>query len=192
MSADNVRQQLSRIMDRFNLPRNSADFNSRDYYLNIRQALVTGFFMQVSDQSGGATLIFKLKVLMCCSLKLTHLEVDPSKIRFFIFAEHSLKTQRGATGTHTHLVPFCFNHITRNPINLSLTQGYKWWLCKKPFSGPPETSNLTSWIMVLILKYLSTLTFISETNLQLMFKGSQCLVITSLFGKAFIETDCLV
>uniref|UniRef100_A0A3B5L758 RNA helicase n=1 Tax=Xiphophorus couchianus TaxID=32473 RepID=A0A3B5L758_9TELE len=63
MSADNVRQQLSRIMDRFNLPRNSADFNSRDYYLNIRQALVTGFFMQVSDQSGGATLIFKLKVV---------------------------------------------------------------------------------------------------------------------------------
>ncbi|KAM4564876.1 ATP-dependent RNA helicase DHX15 [Fundulus diaphanus] len=48
MSADNVRQQLSRIMDRFNLPRNSADFNSRDYYLNIRQALLTGFFMQVA------------------------------------------------------------------------------------------------------------------------------------------------
>ncbi|XP_008434041.1 ATP-dependent RNA helicase DHX15 [Poecilia reticulata] len=48
MSADNVRQQLSRIMDRFSLPRNSGDFNSRDYYLNIRQALVTGFFMQVA------------------------------------------------------------------------------------------------------------------------------------------------
>ncbi|XP_054907063.1 pre-mRNA-splicing factor ATP-dependent RNA helicase DHX15 isoform X4 [Poeciliopsis prolifica] len=48
MSADNVRQQLSRIMDRFNLPRNSGDFNSRDYYLNVRQALVTGFFMQVA------------------------------------------------------------------------------------------------------------------------------------------------
>ncbi|XP_022802651.1 pre-mRNA-splicing factor ATP-dependent RNA helicase DHX15-like [Stylophora pistillata] len=45
-SADNVRQQLTRIMDRFNLARRSTDFNSRDYYVNIRKALVTGFFMQ--------------------------------------------------------------------------------------------------------------------------------------------------
>lgn len=46
-SADNVRQQLARIMDRFNLKRSSTDFTSRDYYLNIRKALVSGFFMQV-------------------------------------------------------------------------------------------------------------------------------------------------
>lgn len=46
-SADNVRQQLSRIMDRFNLKRTSTDFTSKDYYLNIRKALVNGFFMQV-------------------------------------------------------------------------------------------------------------------------------------------------
>lgn len=48
-SADNVRQQLSRIMDRFNLRRTSTDFTSRDYYINIRKALVNGFFMQVSE-----------------------------------------------------------------------------------------------------------------------------------------------
>ncbi|CAG0916978.1 unnamed protein product [Notodromas monacha] len=46
-SADNVRSQLSRIMDRFDLKRTSTEFNSRDYYLNIRKALVAGFFMQV-------------------------------------------------------------------------------------------------------------------------------------------------
>ena len=46
-SADNVRQQLARIMDRFNLRRTSTDFSSRDYYINIRKALVAGFFMQV-------------------------------------------------------------------------------------------------------------------------------------------------
>ena len=46
-SADNVRTQLSRIMDRFNLKRTSTDFTSRDYYTNIRKALVSGFFMQV-------------------------------------------------------------------------------------------------------------------------------------------------
>jgi hypothetical protein len=48
-SADNVRQQLSRIMDRFNLKRISTDFTSKDYYINIRKALISGFFMQVSD-----------------------------------------------------------------------------------------------------------------------------------------------
>ncbi|KAG5452444.1 Pre-mRNA-splicing factor ATP-dependent RNA helicase dhx15, variant 2 [Clonorchis sinensis] len=47
-SADNVRVQLSRIMDRFCLRRSSTDFSSRDYYLNIRKALVSGFFMQVA------------------------------------------------------------------------------------------------------------------------------------------------
>lgn len=46
--ADNVRQQLSRIMDRFNLKRTSTDFTSKDYYINIRKALVQGFFMQVA------------------------------------------------------------------------------------------------------------------------------------------------
>lgn len=47
-SADNVRQQLSRIMDRFDLKRTSTDFTSREYYVNIRKALVQGFFMQAA------------------------------------------------------------------------------------------------------------------------------------------------
>merc|ERR1711988_1310956 len=46
MSADNVRQQLVRLMDRFSLARVSTDFNSKHYYANIRKALVSGFFMQ--------------------------------------------------------------------------------------------------------------------------------------------------
>lgn len=47
-SADNVRQQLSRLMDKFNLPKVSTPFNSRLYYINIRKALVSGFYMQVA------------------------------------------------------------------------------------------------------------------------------------------------
>lgn len=58
MSADNVRQQLSRIMDRFNLPRRSTDFTSRDYYINIRKALVTGYFMQVGGKYRHTISIF--------------------------------------------------------------------------------------------------------------------------------------
>jgi pre-mRNA-splicing factor ATP-dependent RNA helicase DHX15/PRP43 len=47
-SADNVRQQLSRIMDRFNLQRVSTDFTNREYYINIRKAIISGFFMQAA------------------------------------------------------------------------------------------------------------------------------------------------
>lgn len=47
-SGDNVREQLSRIMDRFCLKRTSTNFTSKDYYINIRKALVNGFFMQVT------------------------------------------------------------------------------------------------------------------------------------------------
>lgn len=47
-SADNVRTQLARIMDRFSLRRTSTDFTSKDYYINIRKALVMGYFMQVT------------------------------------------------------------------------------------------------------------------------------------------------
>ncbi|CAJ0574498.1 unnamed protein product, partial [Mesorhabditis spiculigera] len=47
-NADNVRKQLERIMDKFNLRRISTDFKSKDYYINIRKALVAGFFMQVA------------------------------------------------------------------------------------------------------------------------------------------------
>ncbi|KAL3604403.1 hypothetical protein D5086_005262 [Populus alba] len=53
-AADNVRQQLVRIMARFNLKLCSTDFNSRDYYINIRKAILAGYFMQVAhlEQSG--------------------------------------------------------------------------------------------------------------------------------------------
>ena len=47
--ADNVREQLKRIMLRFNLDLEATtDFQSRDYYVNIRKALLAGFFMQVA------------------------------------------------------------------------------------------------------------------------------------------------
>lgn len=46
-SADNVRQQLSNIMDKFSLNRISTDFTSHDYYRNIKKAIVCGYFSQV-------------------------------------------------------------------------------------------------------------------------------------------------
>ncbi|GLJ10522.1 hypothetical protein SUGI_0129730 [Cryptomeria japonica] len=47
-SADNVRQQLVRMMNRYNLKLCSTDFNSRDYYVYILEAMLPGYFMQVA------------------------------------------------------------------------------------------------------------------------------------------------
>lgn len=47
--ADNVRQQLVKIMDRFHLKRVSTEFSaSGNYYKNIRKAVISGFFMQAA------------------------------------------------------------------------------------------------------------------------------------------------
>jgi len=47
-SADSVRAQLMRVMTRFGLELKSPDFNSKEYYTNIRKCLLAGFFMQVA------------------------------------------------------------------------------------------------------------------------------------------------
>lgn len=50
--ADNVRLQLKRIMEREELTLMSTPFEDKKYYENIRQALVSGFFMQVAKKDG--------------------------------------------------------------------------------------------------------------------------------------------
>lgn len=64
-NADNVREQLSRIMDRLNLSRISTDFSSREYYVNIRKALVAGFFMQVAhlERQGHYSTVKDLQIV---------------------------------------------------------------------------------------------------------------------------------
>ena len=47
-SAANVREQLQRIMTRFNLKLLSNSFESADYYINIRKCLLCGFFMHIA------------------------------------------------------------------------------------------------------------------------------------------------
>ncbi|KAI0901120.1 P-loop containing nucleoside triphosphate hydrolase protein [Annulohypoxylon nitens] len=49
-SADNVRAQLKRIMETQGLDLVSTDFHDKNYYTNIRRALITGFFMQVAKK----------------------------------------------------------------------------------------------------------------------------------------------
>jgi hypothetical protein len=47
-SADSVREQLARIMRKLSLPLLSTDFESQNYYLNLRRCMAAGLFMQVS------------------------------------------------------------------------------------------------------------------------------------------------
>lgn len=45
---DRVRTQLQNIMTRNQIPLNSTDFKSSNYYTNIRKSIAAGFFMQVA------------------------------------------------------------------------------------------------------------------------------------------------
>lgn len=49
-TADNVRQQLKRSMEREELNLVSTPFDNKNYYVNIRRALLAGFFMQVAKR----------------------------------------------------------------------------------------------------------------------------------------------
>lgn len=51
MQADNVRVQLQRTMERFEVELVSTQ-DERKLYLNVRKALVCGYFMQVAHREG--------------------------------------------------------------------------------------------------------------------------------------------
>ena len=57
-SADNVRMQLLRIMEREGLEMISTSFEDKKYYENIRRALCAGFFMQVAKKENQGKSIY--------------------------------------------------------------------------------------------------------------------------------------
>lgn len=76
-SADNVRSQLLRIMEREDLEMISTPFEDKKYYENIRRALCAGFFMQVAKKdTGGKSQYLTIKdnqnVLVHPSTMLAH------------------------------------------------------------------------------------------------------------------------
>ncbi|KAI5860339.1 P-loop containing nucleoside triphosphate hydrolase protein [Durotheca rogersii] len=52
-NADNVRSQLRRIMDTNGIELFSTEFTDKDYYINIRRALLSGLFMKVAKRENG-------------------------------------------------------------------------------------------------------------------------------------------
>ncbi|KAJ5098420.1 Pre-mRNA-splicing factor ATP-dependent RNA helicase PRP43 [Penicillium argentinense] len=57
-SADNVRMQLLRIMEREELEMISTPFDDKKYYENIRRALCAGFFMQVAKKDAKGKSVY--------------------------------------------------------------------------------------------------------------------------------------
>ncbi|KAK3683680.1 pre-mRNA splicing factor ATP-dependent RNA helicase PRP43 [Podospora appendiculata] len=58
-SADNVRAQLKRIMETHDIELISTPFQDKNYYINIRRALLAGFFMQVAMREGSNSKVYK-------------------------------------------------------------------------------------------------------------------------------------
>ncbi|KAB5582364.1 P-loop containing nucleoside triphosphate hydrolase protein [Coniochaeta sp. 2T2.1] len=58
-SADNVRKQLLNIMESHGLELMSTPFNDKNYYVNIRRALLAGFFMQVAMRESTNSKVYK-------------------------------------------------------------------------------------------------------------------------------------
>ena len=68
LSADNVRAQLKRVMERNDLDMMSTPFEDPTYYTNIRRALTCGFFMQVAKKAQGAKHYITVKDQQVVSL----------------------------------------------------------------------------------------------------------------------------
>jgi pre-mRNA-splicing factor ATP-dependent RNA helicase DHX15/PRP43 len=60
-SSDNVRSQLKRIMETHGLELMSTPFNDKNYYVNIRRALLSGFFMQVAMRESNGKVYKTIK-----------------------------------------------------------------------------------------------------------------------------------
>lgn len=75
--ADNVRTQLKRAMEKYDLELVSTAFDDKNYWNNIRQALTCGFFMQVAHKEGekGSYLTVKdnqvVRLHLSCGLDTT-------------------------------------------------------------------------------------------------------------------------
>lgn len=57
-SADNVRKQLLRIMEREEIEMISTPFDDKKYYENIRRALCAGFFMQIAKKDAQGKSVY--------------------------------------------------------------------------------------------------------------------------------------
>lgn len=78
MQADNVRMQLRRSMEKFDLTLCSTAWEDKNYWINIRKALTCGFFMQVAHKEGEKNAYSTIKDNQVVRLhKSTGLDTSP-------------------------------------------------------------------------------------------------------------------
>jgi pre-mRNA-splicing factor ATP-dependent RNA helicase DHX15/PRP43 len=99
--ADNVRTQLKRSMERFDLDLVSTPFEDKSYYVNIRKALTSGFFMQVAHKEGEKGNYLTIKDNQVRSPSLSHslyLRLGHCRI-LTVLCRSSSSTSRAASTT---------------------------------------------------------------------------------------------
>ena len=134
-SADNVRQQLLRIMEREDLEMISTPFEDKKYYENIRRALCAGFFMQVAKKdTGGKSQYLTIKdnqnVLVHPSTMLAH---EAEWVLYNEFVLTSKNYIRTVTAVKPEWLLVCFllpNHLQFIETNRHL--GYCPYLLRYP------------------------------------------------------------
>lgn len=112
--ADSIREQLHRIMVRNNIRLCSTDFTSRDYSINIRKALLSGYFMRVAHAERGGNYL-TVKDNQAVAL---HPSSGLQKAEWVIYDEFVL-TSRNFIRTCTEVEPEWLLEIAPNYYDLN-------------------------------------------------------------------------
>ena len=92
--ADNVRAQLQRNMERFDIDLISLQDETK-LYIKIRQALVCGFFMQVAHkegEKGNYSTVKDNQVSLDCLLSSNYLPSHNPSYRWLLYIRHAVWT----------------------------------------------------------------------------------------------------
>ena len=122
-SADNVRMQLQRIMEREEIDLVSTPFEDKKYYENIRRALVAGFFMQIAKkESTGKSMYTTVKdnqhVLLHPSTVLSH---DAEWVLYNEFVLTTKNYIRTITAVKAEWLLVGSNHLSRKSRLCTMT-----------------------------------------------------------------------
>lgn len=131
-AADNIRNQLERLMVRYNLELNTTDYDSPSYFDSIRKALAAGFFMQVAKKRSGGKGYITVKdnqdVLIHPSTVLGH---DAEWVIYNEFVLTSKNYIRTVTSVRPEwlldLAPayYDLDHFQKGDVKLSLERIYQ-------------------------------------------------------------------
>ena len=128
--AENVRNQIKRVMEKQDIDLVSTT-DQRAFYLNIRKALVCGFFMQVGHREGekGNYLTVKDNQVWICVVLVTR-AIVLINVTLKVVALHP------SCGLNTTPEWVMFNEfvLTTRPFIRTVTEVYAEWLVLSPMS----------------------------------------------------------